>query len=116
MSDTPVTEKPAVAALLGDLASDAKGFARAEAAYFRAQLGERTAYAKPALAMIGIGAGLIIGVAIAVPIGLVLALSPLVGTFASLAIVTIAGTALGALLLIWGTKRIKAAVKPPEQR
>lgn len=116
MNEPPATNKPAVSALLGELASDAKGFARAEAAYLRAQVGERTAYAKPAVAMIGVGAGIIVGVAIALPIGLMLALVPIVGALAALALITVPGAGLGALLLLWGVRRIRAAIKSPEQR
>jgi Putative Actinobacterial Holin-X, holin superfamily III len=116
MSETPPSDKPAISALLSDLAIDAKGFAQAEAAYLRAQLAERTAYAKPALPMIGIGAGIIIGIAIAFPIGVMLVLWPLIGALAALGLVTIAGGVIGALLLMAGTRRIKAAIKPPERR
>jgi Putative Actinobacterial Holin-X, holin superfamily III len=105
-----------VGQLLKQLADDAKGFAQSESTYLRAQLGERTSYAKPALLAIAVGGGVILGSAIALPIGVMMALTPLIGEAAATAAVVVIGIISGALLILWGVQRIKAALKRPENR
>ena len=73
MSEAPPPVE--VGELIKQLAGDAKDFARSEAVYLRAQLGERTAFAKPALLSLGIGVGVILGSAIVLPIGVMMALT-----------------------------------------
>jgi Putative Actinobacterial Holin-X, holin superfamily III len=103
-------------ALASQLGTDASAFAKAESQYLKAQLGERAGYAKPALVAIGAGIGLVFGVVMAVPVGLMLVLTPYLGAgWALLAVV--AGSALiAALMLRFGIKRLKAALKAPEAR
>ncbi len=105
-----------VGQLLRQLAGDAKGFAHSESTYLRAQLGERTSYAKPALLAIGIGVGVILGSAIALPIGVMMALTPWLGATAATATVVVIGILTGTLLIFWGGQRIKSALKRPENR
>ncbi len=114
MSDAPPPIK--VGELIKQLACDAKGFAQSEAAYLRAQLGERTSHAKPALVALGIGGGLILGSAIALPIGVTMALTPWLGAIGAAVAVFLASVLAGGLLIIWGVGRMKAALKRPENR
>jgi Putative Actinobacterial Holin-X, holin superfamily III len=109
-------ESPGIAALLSQLSGDARAFARAEANYLKAQAGERAAYAVPALAMLGVGLTLAAGSLIALLVGLIMVLAPLIG--AGLATATVVGGAiLIALLLLWaGSSRLRGAFKKPEER
>jgi Putative Actinobacterial Holin-X, holin superfamily III len=109
-------ENLGLAALLGQLGNDAGDFARAEAAYLKAQVGERASYALPAIAMIGAGISLLSGVLIALLVGLMMILAPLIGTGLSVLAVTLGAALLAAGLLRFGTKRIKATLKRPEER
>jgi hypothetical protein len=109
-------EKLGLAALLGQLGNDAGDFARAEAAYLKAQVGERASYALPALAMIGAGIALLSGVLIAFLVGLTMILAPLIGTGWSVLAVTFGAALLAVGLLRFGIQRIKATLKRPEER
>jgi Putative Actinobacterial Holin-X, holin superfamily III len=104
-----------ISALLGQLADDTSQFARAEVAYFKAEIGERANLAIPGLWMIGVGASLAAGVLIALLVGLVLWLAPLVGAgLATLAICTL-GAAIAFGFFRIGTKRLRQAIKSKEQ-
>ena len=105
-----------VGELIKQLASDAKDFARSEAVYLRAQLGERTAFAKPALLSLGFGGGVILGSAIVLPIGVMMALTPWLGAMGAAIAVFLTSLLAGGLLIIWGIHRLKAALKRPENR
>ncbi len=109
-------ERPGLKALASQLGEDATAFAKAEGAYLKAQLGERADYAKPALAAIGIGIALALGVWMAVPVGLMLVLMPLIGAAWALVVTLILFVGLAALLVRFGTNRIKSALKKPEER
>ncbi len=109
-------ERPAIKALIAQLASDTGDFARAEAVWLREQAGERWSYALPALAMLGAGTALLIAVVIALPLGLMIALAPYAGGFGAVGLVIAAFLLIGACLLRMGSRRIKAALKPPEDR
>jgi hypothetical protein len=109
-------EKLGLAALLGQLGNDAGDFARAEAAYLKAQVGERASYALPAVAMIGAGLALMAGVLIALLVGLMMILTPLIGTGWSVLAVTFGTIVLASGLLHFGVRRIKATLKRPEDR
>ena len=111
-----VPERPGLKALAGQLGEDATAFAMAEGAYLKAQLGERADYAKPALAWLGIGIALAFGAWMAIPVGVVLALTPLIGAGWALLATIITFSTLAALLVRFGTRRIKAALKRPEER
>jgi Putative Actinobacterial Holin-X, holin superfamily III len=115
MSDTD-PERPPVKALFAQLASDTSAFAQAELGYLRAQAGERWRFAIPALAAMGVGVALMIAVMIALPLGLMIALAPLTGSFIAVLIIVVAGLMIGALLVRWSSQRIKAALKRPEDR
>jgi hypothetical protein len=113
---TEPEDRPPVKALFAQLASDTSAFAEAEIAYLREQAGERWSYALPALIGIGVGVSLFLSVAIALPLGLMVALAPLVGPFLAILLVVVGGLLIGALLAKWGSQRLKAALKRPEDR
>ena len=114
MSDAPPSVE--VGELIKQLAGDAKDFARSEAVYLRAQFGERTNFAKPALVSLCIGGGIIFGSAIALPIGVMMALTPWLGAIGATVAVVLTSVLAGGLLIIWGIHRLKAALKRPENR
>ncbi len=115
-ADLDPDDRPAIKALIAQLASDTGDFARAEAKWLREQAGERWAYALPALAMLGTGIALLIAVGVALPLGLMFALAPHIGAFAALGLVLAGFLVLGAVLLRLGSRRIKATLRPPEDR
>jgi hypothetical protein len=112
--ETP--ERPALSSLLVELTHDARSFAAAEVEYLKAQAGERAHFAVPGLIMIGAAVALAMGVSMAVPVGLIWLLAPLIGAGWSTLAVTLAGLAVAALLLKLGTRRVKAVLKRPEDR
>lgn len=116
MIETPHQGPQPIKALIGDLTGDAREFARAEAAYLRAQVSERTSYAKPAIFMIGGGVALVLGSLLALPFGLMVVLSPLLTPAGAVAAVTLGLILIGGVLVWAGTRRIKAALKRPEDR
>lgn len=112
----PPGARPSVAALFGQLGDDATTFAKAEADYLRAQLGERANFAKPALGMIGAGIALLFGLTMAAPIGLILVLVPLIGPGWAFGCIMLGGALLAFVSLKFGARRFKAAFKRPEER
>jgi Putative Actinobacterial Holin-X, holin superfamily III len=111
-----VSEPTNFKALAMQLGSDASAFAKAEGQYLKAQLGERAGYAKPALIAFGAGVGLIFGGVIAIPVGLIWVLAPFLGAIWALISVVGISAIVGALLIRFGIKRVKAALKAPEAR
>jgi hypothetical protein len=109
-------DKPALAGLLVELTNDMSRFARAEVAYIKAQAGERAHFAVPGLAMFGVGLAIATGILMAVPAGLIMLLSPMIGTGWSILAVTTGGLIITALLIKLGVRRIKAVLKRPEDR
>ena len=112
----PQGERPSIVALFGQLSDDATSFVKAEADYVRAQVGERTTFAKPALALIGAGIALFFGLTMAAPVGLMLVLVPLIGPGWAFGSVMLGGALFAYLSLKFGTRRFKAALKRPEER
>ncbi len=109
-------KQQSMAALLGELASDTRNFARAEFAYIRAEAGERMDYAIPGLMMILCAAALGMGTLVALLIGLVLWLSPLIGTgLAAIAVSALGGISAYVLARI-GTARLKSTLKTKDER
>lgn len=109
-------DRPPVKALFVQLAEDSAHFARSEWAYLREQAGERWHFAQPALVAVGAAIALLFAVAVALPLGLMVALAPVIGPFWAVLAVTLAGLILGGVLLRWASKRLKAAMKKPEER
>jgi hypothetical protein len=109
-------DPPGVKALLGQLVSDTSDFARAEFAHIRAQAGERANYAIPALFLLGASVAVGAAASVALVLGLMLWLSAYVSMLAAVAIVSLVSAALAYLLYRLGTKRLKDALKPRDER
>lgn len=109
-------EQSSVKDLLGQLVNDTSDFARAEFVHIRAQAGERANYAIPALLLLG--ASIAVGAAsmVAVVLGLMLWLSTYVSMLAAILIVAALAAGLAYLLYRLGTKRLKNALKPRDER
>ncbi len=121
MQQAPVPEidensDKGIGALFGQLRADASVFARAEVSYYKAQAGERASYARPGLALLAVGLAIACGALIALPIGVVLLLAPLIGTGLALFSVISVSLLLAALMLWAGGRRLRAALKKPEDR
>lgn len=121
MQEAPISEiednsDKGIGALFGQLRADASVFARAEVSYFKAQAGERAVHARPGLALLVIGLALASGALIALPIGALLLLAPVIG--AGLALFAVVGVSLllAALMLWAGGRRLRSALKKPEDR
>jgi Putative Actinobacterial Holin-X, holin superfamily III len=108
-------DPPGIKALLGQLASDTTDFARAELAFLRAEAGERAGYALPGLVLIGLGLTLAFGTIVALLIGTMLWLMPILGGWA-IFIVGGSGVILAGLACHFGTDRLRRAVKTKEDR
>jgi protein-S-isoprenylcysteine O-methyltransferase Ste14 len=109
-------ERPAISSLLVELTRDARNFATAEVEYLKAQAGERAHFAVPGLIMIGVAFALAMGVTMAIPVGLIWLLAPMIGAGWATLAVTVIGLLIVVLLLKLGTRRVKAVLKKPEDR
>ncbi len=109
-------DPPGVRALLGQLVTDTSDFARAEFAHIRAQAGERANYAIPALFLLGASVAVGAAASVALVLGLMLWLSAYVSMLAAVVIVSLLSAALAYLLYRLGTKRLKNALKPRDER
>jgi hypothetical protein len=108
--------RPGIAQLVGQLADDTRAFASAELAYLKAQAGERAGYAVPGLIAIAAAATLGMAAIIAVIIGIILALAPVVGTGWAVLIVAVGALTVAGLTGWWGAVRLRKATKPRERR
>ncbi len=109
-------EQQSMSALLGELVNDTSSFARAEFAYFRAEAGERLDYAIPGLLLILCAAALGRGTLVALLTGLVLWLSPVIGTgLAAIAVSAFGGLSAYMLAKI-GIARLRSTLKTKEER
>jgi cytosine/uracil/thiamine/allantoin permease len=114
--DTTPEDPPSVKALLGQLMNDTSDFARAEFAHIRAQAGERANYAIPALFLLGASVAVGAATSVAIVLGLMLWLSLYVSMLAAVAIMALVSAGLAYLLYQLGTKRLKNALKPRDER
>lgn len=107
---------PGLKALAAQLADDATAFVVAETSYLKAELGERAGYAQPAIYAVGFGWALMLGTMLTLPFALILMLAPVIGIV--WAVVAVSGGALliGRLLALFGMRRIKASLKPRDER
>lgn len=91
MADTE-PEEESIGALMGRLAEDARSFGEAELAYFRAVAAEKLEEVRASLWMAAAAAGLLLAASVALVVGLVLTLVPLVGAaLATLIVVLVTG-------------------------
>jgi hypothetical protein len=85
-------EEESIGDLLGRLADDARQFGDAEVAYYRALAAEKLEDARSSLWMGAAAAGLMMAASVALVVGLVLTLAPLIGPGpATLLVVAVAG-------------------------
>jgi hypothetical protein len=85
-------EEESIGELLGRLADDAKRFGEAELDYYRALAAEKLEEARTSLWMGAAAAGLLLAASIALVVGLVLTLAPLIGpALATLLVVAVSG-------------------------
>jgi hypothetical protein len=106
----PQEQEPGIGELLHRLVEDGRGYARAEIGYYRTLARIRFAAARLGLALAAVALLLVLGAFIALVVGILLTLSPIVGPgFATL--ITFFGMLLIAGLLGWlGFGRVKAAM------
>lgn len=109
-------DDPGLKALAVQLADDATAFVVAETGYLKAELGERAGYAQPALYAVGFGWAVMLGTALTLPFAIILMLSPLIGIVWSVVAVSGGSLLIGRLLVAFGMRRIKASLKPKDER
>ncbi|MDG5487487.1 phage holin family protein [Sphingomonas sp. BGYR3] len=98
--------------LMGQLVKDARAYAKAEAVFAEAVARDR---ARDAIILVGLGAGaLAIGTAImlAILVGLMLLLQPVVGLVPAMLFVIVPSVALVALLALTARSRARRLVRP----
>ena len=108
--------RPPLMALVRQLGQDAQTFAKAEAAFIKERVGEGWSHAVPGLAAIGVAVALMFGAFIALPLGVMMIVGEWIGL--ALAVPLVMGVALlmGFILFKFGQRRLKAALKMPEDR
>ena len=122
MADKPasefevIPEQPGLKELASKLADDATAFVAAETGYLKAELGERAEYAMPAIYAVGFGWAVMLGTMLTLPFALILMLAPLIGIVWAVIAVSGGSLVLGRLLVLFGMRRLKASLKPREER
>ena len=122
MSDAQATDRQAspedqgLKALAVQLADDATAFVVAETSYLKAEFGERAEYAQPAIYAVGFGWALMLGTMLTLPFAIILMLAPIIGIVWAVVLVTGGSLLVGRLLALFGMRRIKASLKPKDER
>jgi hypothetical protein len=122
MSDAQATDRQAspedqgLKALAVQLADDATAFVVAETSYLKAELGERAEYAQPAIYAVGFGWALMLGTMLTLPFAIILMLAPIIGNVWAVVLVSGGSLLVGRLLALFGMRRIKASLKPKDER
>ena len=122
MSDAQATdcqaspEDQGLKALAVQLADDATAFVVAETSYLKAEFGERAEYAQPAIYAVGFGWALMLGTMLTLPFALILMLAPIIGIVWAVVLVSGGSLLVGRLLALFGMRRIKASLKPKDER
>jgi hypothetical protein len=111
-SDQP---EPSVRALIGQLGADARAFARAEAAYVRAELGARASLLVPALIMIAVAGVLGLCALIALVLGLLLALAPYAGMLGATALISALAILVAFILYRLSAARFRSAFQKSDE-
>ncbi|WP_219892853.1 phage holin family protein [Aquisediminimonas profunda] len=109
-------EDQGLKALAVQLADDATAFVVAETSYLKAEFGERAEYAQPAIYAVGFGWAVMLGTILTLPYALILILAPMIGTVWAVVAVSGGSLIIGRFLVAFGMRRIKAALKPREER
>lgn len=109
-------DRPTIGALLAELGHDARAFADAEIARYRAYGKHAAVAAAIVLALFIAAVTLVQGAVIALLIGLILWLQPFTGTGWAI-LVVVAGAIVLALLLGWaGTRRARRIIPPTRHK
>jgi|CXWL01.1.fsa_nt_gi hypothetical protein len=122
MAGTPLSEvedrtgDPGLKELAVQLADDATAFVVAETSYLKAELGERAGYAQPAIYAVGFGWALMLGTMLTLPFAIILVLAPRIGIVWAVVAVSGGSLVIGRLLALFGMRRIKASLKPRDER
>lgn len=109
-------EDQGLKALAVQLADDATAFVVAETSYLKAEFGERAEYAQPAIYAVGFGWAIMLGTMLTLPFAIILALAPLIGIVWAVVAVSGGSLVIGRLLVVFGMRRIKASLKPRDER
>ena len=122
MSDAQATDREAspedqgLKALAVQLADDATAFVVAETSYLKAEFGERAEYVQPAIYAVGFGWALMLGTMLTLPFAIILMLAPIIGIVWAVVLVSGGSLLVGRLLALFGMRRIKASLKPKDER
>ena len=122
MSDAQATDREAspedqgLKSLAVQLADDATAFVVAETTYLKAEFGERAEYAQPAIYAVGFGWALMLGTMLTLPFAIILMLAPVIGIIWAVVLVSGGSLLVGRLLALFGMRRIKASLKPRDER
>lgn len=106
---TEETLRPSLKELAEQLIADGKELADAELAHVRAQASVRSAIAVPALVMLLAGTALGAGTLVALLVGLVIWLAPLIGTGLAILAVSVGALVIAAILVKIGRARLATA-------
>ncbi len=118
-AERPVAEgevRPPLMALVRQLGQDAQSFAKAETAFLKERVGEGWSHAVPGLAAIGIAVALLFGAFIALPLGVMMIVGEWIGLALAVPLVMGVVALIGLILVKFGQRRLKAALKLPEDR
>ena len=122
MADAPIPqfedapEKPGLVELASQLTDDVTAFVTAETGYLKAEFGERAGHARPAIYAVGLGGAMMIGTMMTLPLALIMILAPLIGIVWAVFAVSGGSLLIGRLLIGFGIRRIKAALKSRDAR
>ena len=112
METPPPNSDPDARTLLRQLAEDATAYARAEADFLKAELGDRTAHLAPALALYAMAAILALGLVLGVIVAATLWAASFIGFgWAMAACIALLGLAIW-LLVRAGGRHIAAMLRP----
>jgi uncharacterized membrane protein len=114
--DAGTPETLGIKDVVSQLIDDSRKFAEAEFTYLKANVGERASYAIPALVMLGLATALSAGAVIALIVGLMFLLEPVMTLFGAIVFVTVLSGVIAWLLFRAGSNRLKNTLKPRGER
>ena|GEM_PF-1882853 len=114
-SPSDAADAPSVRETIRRLADDTAGYARAEMAYLKAELGDRSSHIGPAIGLFGGAIALALALIVALIVGLMIWLGSAIGLGWSILIITLLCAAGIWLLVKIGAAHIKRAFRPWEK-
>lgn len=114
-SPTDEADAPGVRETITRLVDDTMGYARAEMAYLKADLGDRSSHIGPAIALFGAAIALALALVVALIVGLMFLLGSVIGLGWSILVIAILCAAVIWLLAMVGSAHIKRAFRPWEK-